>query len=69
MSLPNGAVASSSVGYRARVPGSIRVEPQSVHGKRAVVEPACALSMTELIPRVCPYYQCELVEPMAQPDR
>jgi hypothetical protein len=44
------------------------IEPQWVHGKRAVVEPARGLSPAELIQRVCAYYQCELLDPIAQPD-
>jgi DDE superfamily endonuclease len=44
------------------------IEPKWVHGKRAVVEPARVLSMAELMQRVCAYYQCELTDPIAQPD-
>jgi hypothetical protein len=44
------------------------IEPKWVHGKRAVVEPARWLSMTELMQRVCAYYQCELTDPLAQSD-
>jgi hypothetical protein len=44
------------------------IEPTWVHGKRAVVEPARVLSMPELMQRVCTYYQCELTDPIAQPD-
>ena len=44
------------------------IEPTGVHGKRAVVEPARVLSMTELMQRVCAHYQCELTDLMAQPD-
>jgi DDE superfamily endonuclease len=43
-------------------------EPTWVHGKRAVVEPARVLTMTELMPRVCADYQCEPTDPIAQPD-
>src|SRR5215813_7734171 len=42
--------------------------PKWVHGKRAIVAPARVLSMVELIQRVCAYYQCELTDPLAQPD-
>jgi hypothetical protein len=45
-----------------------RIEPKWVHGKRAVVEPARVLSMTDLMQRVCAYYECELTDPIAQPD-
>jgi hypothetical protein len=44
------------------------IEPKWVHGKRAVVEPARVLSMSELMQRVCTYYQGELTDPIAQPD-
>ena len=44
------------------------IEPKWVHGKRAVVEPTRVLSMAELIQRVCASYQCELTDPIAQPD-
>jgi hypothetical protein len=44
------------------------IEPQWVHGKRAVVAPARVLSMAELMQRVGAYYQCELTDPIAQPD-
>jgi hypothetical protein len=44
------------------------IEPKWGHGKRAVVEPARVLSMPELMQRVCTYYQCELTDPIAQPD-
>jgi hypothetical protein len=44
------------------------IEPKWVHGKRAVVEPARALSMTDLMQRVCAYYECELTDPIAQPE-
>jgi DDE superfamily endonuclease len=44
------------------------IEPKWVHGKRAAVEPARVLPMAELMQRVCAYYQCELTDPIAQPD-
>ena len=44
------------------------IAPKWVHGKRAVVEPARVLSTAELIQRGCAYYQCELIDPIAQPD-
>jgi hypothetical protein len=44
------------------------IEPKWVHGKRAVVEPARVLSTPELMQRVCAHYQCELTDPIAQPD-
>lgn len=44
------------------------IEPKWVQGKRAVVEPTRVLPMAELMQRVCAYYQCELTDPIAQPD-
>jgi hypothetical protein len=44
------------------------IEPKWVHGTRAVVEPARVLSTPELMQRVCAHYQCELTDPIAQPD-
>jgi hypothetical protein len=44
------------------------IEPKWVHGKRTVVEPARVLSMTDLMQRVCAYYEGELTDPLAQPD-
>jgi transposase len=44
------------------------IEPKWVHGKRAVVEPAHALSTAELMQRICAYYHCELTDALAQPD-
>ena len=35
------------------------IEPKWVHGKRAIVEPTRTLTATELIERICAYYQCE----------
>jgi len=42
------------------------IEPKWVHGKRALVEPDRKLTMAELKERLCAYYQCELLEPLAQ---
>jgi hypothetical protein len=44
------------------------LEPKWGHAKRAVVEPTRVLPMAELMPRVGAYYQCELTDPIAQPD-
>lgn len=43
-----------------------RIEPQWKHGKRAVVEPDRKLTASELQQRLCDYYQCERLEPIAQ---
>ena len=42
------------------------IEPKWVHGKRAVVEPAAKLTAEELRQRLCAYYDCPLLEPIAQ---
>jgi hypothetical protein len=36
------------------------IEPKWVHGKRAVVEQARTLSISELMQRICDYYTCQL---------
>ena len=43
-----------------------RIELQWKHGKRAVAEPDCKLTASELKQRLCDYYHCELLEPIAQ---
>jgi hypothetical protein len=42
------------------------IEPHWAHGKRAIVEPYRVLSKQEVMERVCDYYGCELIEPLAQ---
>jgi transposase len=42
------------------------IEPRWVHGKRAVVEPACLLTAPELISRVYAYFATEQLEPLKQ---
>lgn len=43
------------------------IEAKWVHGKRAVVEPDRLLTSAELMHRVCKYYHCELLDPLAKP--
>ncbi len=43
-----------------------RIEPKWVHGKRAIAEPDRKLHVDELQHRICAYYDCELLEPIAQ---
>jgi transposase len=43
-----------------------RIEPKWVHGKRAIAEPDRKLSVAELKHRICAYYNCDLLEPIAQ---
>ncbi len=42
------------------------IEPKWVHGKRAIVEPDRKLKASEMKQRICDYYACELLEPLAQ---
>ena len=45
------------------------IEPKWVHGKRAIVEPDRKLTATEVVERVCGYYDCEPADPIAQHPR
>lgn len=42
------------------------IEAKWVHGKRKTAEPDRKLSAQETKQRLCDYYQCELIEPLAQ---
>ena len=42
------------------------IEPKWVHGKRAVAEPDGTLPAEQLKTRICDYYSCELLPPLAQ---
>ena len=42
------------------------IEPRWVHGKRATLEPGRKLSVAETQRRICDYYGCERLEPLAQ---
>jgi hypothetical protein len=42
------------------------IEPRWAHGKKAIVEPDRLLSAEEVRSRVCDYYGCEHLEPLAQ---
>jgi DDE superfamily endonuclease len=42
------------------------IEPKWVHGKRAIVEPGRPLTSAEVVERVCGYYGCEHLDPIAQ---
>jgi transposase len=50
----------------SRSPWLNPIEPKWVHGKRQVSEPDRKLSGTELKRRICDYYRCELLEPLAK---
>jgi transposase len=42
------------------------IEPKWVHAKRAIVEPQRKLSAQEIKTRVCDYFDCPLLEPLAK---
>lgn len=42
------------------------IEPKWVHGKRAIIEPERKLTASEVVDRVCGYYECERLEPISQ---
>lgn len=42
------------------------IEPKWMHGKRAIVEPNQTLSAEELKTRICDYFDCPLLEPLAK---
>ena len=42
------------------------IEPRWAHGKKAIVEPGRLLAACEVRARVCDYYGCEHLEPLAQ---
>lgn len=42
------------------------IEPKWVHGKRAIAEPDRKLTLNETKERICDYYRCERLEPLAQ---
>ena len=42
------------------------IEPKWVHGKRATAQPDRKLTADELEQRICDYYGCERLEPLAQ---
>jgi len=42
------------------------IEPKWIHAKRAIVEPDRKLTPQELKTRVCDYFECPLLEPLAK---
>jgi DDE superfamily endonuclease len=42
------------------------IEPRWVHGKRAIVEPTGTLTAQELERRVCSYFDCDMLDHLAQ---
>ena len=49
-----------------RAPWLNPIEPKWVHGKRAVAEPDRKLAADEMKQRICDYYGCDLLPPLAQ---
>ena len=69
----NRQVKTTGLGVRllvcslpSRSPWLNRIEPKWVQGTRAIVEPHRVLSLEELAQRLCRYYGCEHLEPLAQ---
>lgn len=69
----NRAVKQAGAGVRILVcrlptksPWLNSIEPKWVHGKKQVVEPTRKLSAAELKQRVCSYYGCDLLDPIAK---
>lgn len=72
----NQAVKRTGAGVRLLVnqlpiktPWLNPIEPQWVHAKRAIVEPARLLSADELADRVCTYFACSHEPHLAIPDK
>ncbi len=42
------------------------IEPKWIHAKRAIVQPDCTLTALELKTRVCHYFGCPLLDPLAK---
>ncbi len=42
------------------------IEPKWMHGKRAIIDPVRTLSAQELKTRICDYFDCPLLEPLAK---
>ena len=62
----HGGVRVVACRLPSKAPWLNPIEPKWAHGKRAVAEPDRKLAAAELKRRVCDYYACELVEPLAQ---
>jgi hypothetical protein len=61
-----GGVRVLVCGLPVKAPWLNRIEPQWVHGKKAIVEPDRLLSAAEVETRVCAYYGCEQEEHLIQ---
>lgn len=69
----NAAVKQTGKGVRliicrlpVKSPWLNAIEPKWVHGKRAIVEPARKLTAQELKVRICQYFDCPLLDPLAK---
>jgi hypothetical protein len=61
-----GGVRIVSCPLPIKAPWLNAIEPKWVHGKRAIVEPDRKLTAVEVVDRVCGFYGCEQLEPLAQ---
>jgi hypothetical protein len=61
-----GGVRIVSCPLPVKAPWLNAIEPKWIHGKRAILEPDRKLSGAEVAHRVCSYYGCEQLEPLAQ---
>lgn len=61
-----GGVRVLVCGLPVKAPWLNRIEPQWVHGKKAIAEPDRLLSAAELETRACEYYGCEQEEHLIQ---
>jgi transposase len=69
----NTQVKTSGVGVRliicrlpVKSPWLNAIEPKWMHGKRAIIEPHQTLSAQQLKTRICDYFGCPLLEPLAK---
>jgi hypothetical protein len=61
-----GGVRIAACSLPVKSPWLNPIEPRWAHGKKAVVEPERLLPAAEVRTRVCDYYGCEHLEPLAQ---
>jgi hypothetical protein len=62
----DGGVRILACGLPSRSPWLNPIEPRWLHGKRAVCEPDGALTEAALVGRLCAYYGCAELPPLAQ---
>lgn len=61
-----GGVRILVCGLPTKSPWLNPIEPTWLHGKRAICEPEGALTMAELMDRICAHYGCRLLPPLEQ---